>query len=569
MKFLTRQPIAFLSDCLTIRTLTGRINSANGRGLPEAFRRRVFDNRTPPVTNFTIDPRALIAFMGRLEISEGPLAGQALQVLPFQKRFIRACFDPRRKRAPGEPLEAALSIARGNAKTTTCAALAVASLVPDAPLHRRRGQTVLVASSFQQSRVAFLHVRHFLQALLGVEFDDRKVWRVWDSANLAALEHIPTGARLQCIASDPRRAHGLAPSLLILDEPAQWPPATADAMLAALRTSAGKQTSSVLLAIGTRPADEGHWFTKMLAGFEGTVAHCYAASKDPEKDPPFRLATWKKANPAINYFPDLVSAIRREAKAAKRDPAQLASFRALRLNTGTSDVERAELVSAEAWTRAEGDVPREGARIFGIDLGTTAALSAIACCWLDSGRMECLAAFPSEPSLAERGARDGVGELYSRMFERAELAVLGGAVVPVDQLLDLACERFGPPDVLLADRWREGELLDALTALNLPAPFVARGQGFKDGAEDVRDFRRGILTGEVRPVRSLLLRSAMREAVTVADPAGNEKLAKSTQGGRRRRARDDAAAAGILAAAHTMRLKARPVHAGPLLVRVA
>ena len=41
----------------------------------------------------------------------------------------------------------------------------------------------------------------------------------------------------------------------------------------------------------------------------------------------------------------------------------------------------------------------------------------------------------------------------------------------------------------------------------------------------------------------------MGEAVTIADPAGNEKLAKSSEGGRRSRARDDAAATAILAVA--------------------
>ena len=70
-----------------------------------------------------------------------------------------------------------------------------------------------------------------------------------------------------------------------------------------------------------------------------------------------------------------------------------------------------------------------------------------------------------------------------------------------------------------------------------------------DGGADVRDFRRAMVEGRVRPVPSLLLAAAMSEARTVGDPAGNWKLAKSTQGGRRRRAKDDAAAAAILAVA--------------------
>ena len=45
----------------------------------------------------------------------------------------------------------------------------------------------------------------------------------------------------------------------------------------------------------------------------------------------------------------------------------------------------------------------------------------------------------------------------------------------------------------------------------------------------------------------------MREARSIADPAGNEKLCKATEGGRRLRARDDAVAAAILAVAEGSR----------------
>ena len=73
--------------------------------------------------------------------------------------------------------------------------------------------------------------------------------------------------------------------------------------------------------------------------------------------------------------------------------------------------------------------------------------------------------------------------------------------------------------------------------------------GFKDGAEDVRGFRRAVLEGKVIAAPSLLLTYAMGEARVVMDPSGNAKLAKQSAGGRRLRARDDAAAAAILAVA--------------------
>ena len=49
-------------------------------------------------------------------------------------------------------------------------------------------------------------------------------------------------------------------------------------------------------------------------------------------------------------------------------------------------------------------------------------------------------------------------------------------------------------------------------------------------------FARAFAEGKVTPAPSLLLRSAMAEARTISDPAGNAKLSKGSQGGRRLRA---------------------------------
>ena len=73
--------------------------------------------------------------------------------------------------------------------------------------------------------------------------------------------------------------------------------------------------------------------------------------------------------------------------------------------------------------------------------------------WPDTGRLAALAAFPSEPNLAERGLRDGVGALYRRCAERGELLTLGGHAVDVGALLAAALERFGRPVAVSSDRW--------------------------------------------------------------------------------------------------------------------
>ena len=459
----------------------------------------------------------LIDYLSDLTVSQGRLAGQPFEVLPWQRRFIRGAFR--------EGVQsAALSVARGNGKTALLSGIAAATL--DGPLAISRGETVIVASSFEQARIAFEHV----VAFMGDKLADRRAWKVWDTAQQARIEHRVTGARVRCIGSDPRRAHGLAPVLVLADEPAQWPETTGERMVAALRTAAGKQPFSRFVALGTRPADPAHWFSKMLAG-GADYAQAHTAGGN---DPSFQRRTWAKANPSLNHMPDLAEAIRIEAAQAKIDPALLASFEALRLNLGTPDVEVSVLLDAALWASIEGETALSGPLVWGIDLGTSAAQSAVAAYWPESGRLECIAAFPSDPSLEERGLRDGVGRLYLECARRGELLTLGGRSVDVHLLLRAALDHFGRPSIVAADRWREAELRDALEKAGIPpAAFEARGMGYMDGGADVRAFRRACADGKVTPTPSLLLRSAMSEARTVSDPAGNAKLSKGSQGGRR------------------------------------
>ena len=472
----------------------------------------------------------IIRLLEQLPITQGGRVGERLTVLPWQRRLVRGVVCNR---------TAAISVARGCGKSTICAGLAVAALV--GPLRQRRGEVIVVASSHAQARVIFEHVLAFLAGL--IEKHPRR-FRIADSQNVASIEDRETGCRVRCIGSDPRRAHGLAPALTLADEPAQWEHTKAEAMLAALKTASGKIPGSRFVALGTRPADPGHWFAKMLDGNAG-YSQCHAARADA---PPFRRSTWKRANPSLDHMPDLEAAIRDEARQARIDPASLAAFRALRLNQGTSDVEVQVLIDAALWSACERVVDRTGPMVWGVDLGTSQAQSAIAASWPETGALSCIAAFPCEPSLEERGLRDGVGRLYRDCADRGELFTLGQRAVDVGALLRAGMERFGRPDLVVADRWREAELRDALEAAGVPpAALEVRGMGYRDGAEDVRQFRRACAEGRVSPSPSLLLRSAMAEARTISDPAGNSKLCKGSEGGRRMRAKDDAAAAAILA----------------------
>ena len=64
-------------------------------------------------------------------------------------------------------------------------------------------------------------------------------------------------------------------------------------MFAALETSLGKQGDSRLLAIGTGPADDRHWFAGLLDG-GADYAQAHVGTGEP-----YRRRTWEQANPSL------------------------------------------------------------------------------------------------------------------------------------------------------------------------------------------------------------------------------------------------------------------------------
>ena len=483
--------------------------------------------------------QSLIDYIQTLPITQGDHVGECVVLMPWQRKFIRGAFGP-------GVSTSCLSLGRANGKTSLIAMLCTAAL--DGPLAQPRSEILLVASSLSQAKICYNHVL----AMLGKPKADRKRWKTLDSPQKAEIQNLANGVILRCISSKPQGAHGAAPVLVICDEVAQWGSNTRDEMKAALETSLGKIDGARMLAIGTQSDDESCWFQSWLKGAADYI-QLHAAS---ESDYPHHKRTWRKANPSLDHLPSLASAIARDSEKAKTDADALAMFKSLRLNMPTPDTVRAELLTpAELQLLETEDLPAPaGNPVWGVDLGATAAMSAVACYHRETGRLEVLAALPSIPSLADRGAYDGVGDAYTRMYERGELIITEGRTVDVAELFETAIERFGFPIAVAGDRWRQGDLLDAMDALGLSAEFVARGMGFKDGAEDVRGFRQAVLERKVRLAPSLLMRSALSGARVVSDTAGNQKLAKSGDGaGRKSRHRDDACAAAILAVAHGQR----------------
>ena len=298
--------------------------------------------------------KAIIDYMATLTLKGGDHDGQAFKVLPWERKFINGAFKA--------PDDSALTVARGDGKSALVAALACAVVDPDGPLHGNRRHVDVFASSFDQGRTIFEDVLSFLSQRHDLE--KRSIWRKQDTVNRSWLEYRPTGARVRCLGSDPKKAHGLRSWLALCDEPAQWDTAKRDGMLAAVRTGLGKSPGSRLIALGTRPADDSHWFARMLKS--APCAQIHAAA---DNDPPFQVRTWRKANPSWDHLPSLRDRMRREAGDARKDPDALASFKSLRLNLGVGDTVEALLLDAETWQRIETSEPIERAGGYALGIG--------------------------------------------------------------------------------------------------------------------------------------------------------------------------------------------------------
>jgi len=485
-----------------------------------------------------------IDFIQSLSVPEGPRAGHSIKLAKFQKDFIRGSL----KR---DVLVGVLSVARGNGKSTLTAGLALGELVgawSDEP----RREILVAARTRAQAAIVFQYVEGLATSLP----DEVRAELVFRRGVVLEIEYQKSHI-LRCISADPKNALGTSPTLAVMDERGHWPDDKGDGLEAALLSGLGKRDGKCLM-ISTSASSDSHSFSQWIDDPpEGTFVLEYRPAPGlPADDMKSILQANPGAKGGIGSSPKWLQA--QAQRAIKRGGSTLANFRLYNRNERVSGERSDMLITVDEWLDVETSElpPREGAAIVGIDLGGSASMSAAALYWPNTGRLEAFGAFPSTPNLANRGLRDGVRDRYVEMKNRGELMTLGGKVVPADQFLRAIMDRLdgAPAMCFTADRYRQAEFIEAMNAASLRVPVVWRGMGWKDGAEDVERFRKAVFDGQVQVSPSLLLRSAMSDAVTVADVAGNHKLAKARATGR-----IDAAAAAILAVAEGARRKASPI----------
>lgn len=491
------------------------------------------------------------AFIQSLRVPEGPLAGELIKLTPEQVQFIEGFL------AEGIDV-GALSIGRGGGKTTLGAALCLAFLLGVADPQPRR-TIELVARVREQARIAY----NFCSALItSLPAETRKQIQILQAPRLEIRYQNEDGPHfLRVIASDGKNNLGSSPVFCLGDERGHWAE-KGNAVEAAILSGITKRGGKYAM-VSTSAPDDNHEFSKWLDGdAEGVYTQEHKAPLGlPLDDPDALLAANPGALSGVGpQLPELQKAARR---AIERGGFAEQEFRLYTLNQRIPHDARELILTVEQFKRCEVETlpERSGPLVIGIDLGESQSMSACCFYWYATGRMETHGWFPSIPNLQARGAADRVGLRYIEMEKRGELETLGERVVPVSAWVRAILARVQGCNIvaIVADQFRQSLVQEGLRGANAyHIPLVLRRNGWYHGGEDCNRWRAAILEGEVKTLPSLLLRSAIADAILQRDDGGNVRLSKTKSV-----SRIDALSASVLAVAHGQRLNALPRQRAP------
>lgn len=465
----------------------------------------------------------------------------AVELLPFQRRFVRAAVSPRYD-------VAAMTGPRGLGKTYLAGHVLSRCMTPGDPFCEPGAEYILIAASLDQARLCYGFIRPALEPLGGYSF--------LDSAQRIAITQRATRTRLRVISSSGKTAMGIVNTrIAVLDEPGSFDTAKGALMADALFGALGKVGSPLKLIIcGTlapMATGAGHWWYDLIDGGTNGTTHVTAFRGNVAKWDDLREVY--RVNPLARVSGEFRRKLRRERDAARADSRLRARFLSYRLNIPSGDESTVLLTVPEYETVCGRPVPdREGAPIVGVDLGGGRAWSAAVALW-SNGRVEALAVAPGIPDLVAQERADKVPRgTYQRLAESGALRLADGLRVPPVPLVVDAIRQWRPA-VIVCDRFRLSELQDARP----PCPVEPRVSRWSEQSEDIRALRKMAADGplSVDPGSRGLIGASLAVASVKNDDGGNVRLVKR---GTNNQARDDVAASLVLAAGEAARRLRRP-----------
>lgn len=485
----------------------------------------------------------IIKFIESLKISDDGIIKPFL-LADFQKDFIRAVYEPADATAPDRKLvtRGILSVGRKNGKSELAAALVLVHLV--GPEAITNGSIISGATTREQARVVYESVAKFIGFAPALQ----KHLRVVDSRSVVFVKTVGlrgSGSKYKALAAKAGAAHGLNPSLIIMDELAQ---ASSRKFFDALVSSQGARADPFMLIISTVNEDPSHVLSTLIE--DGLRTHEDGTTLDPRKVVHLHAAApgcdlmdeaeWHRANPGLGLW------INKErfaatAEEARRNPAEEALFRLYNLNQQVAS--EAPLVSRERWlacgppplpkpairTQASIGFDKGETLYGGLDLSYRVDLTALS--FVSAERMLVKTWFWKPES-------DIKGAIFRDQQRYDHHAANGWLIASPDDSIDPAMivrkigELQGDHTIagIAYDRWKIAELLRVMDQLGVVVPMEPWGQGFKDMDTAVTALEAAILNRKLQHDGNPLAAWCMANAKVKLNPDGGNlrKLTKLT-----------------------------------------
>lgn len=444
----------------------------------------------------------MLALARLLRHPKAETPGGRLMLAPWQQDILTQIYGPADEDGRRLIRTVLIMLPRGNRKTSLAAVLAIGHGI--GPEAKPNGQIVLAASSRGQARIAFEEVTGIIR------MDDRLLAAAKIRDTVSKVQHIRTRSVIEAIAADGDRAHGLTPSLAVVDELHAWRGERGRRLWDALRTGLAKTPGSLLVVISTagERAEGPLWdlyayAKRILSGEIEDPSFLPVIFEAPAELPWDEEATWHIANPGLAFgYPDL-DALRDAARQAAQMPALRHAFEVFHLNRW-GDGSAAAWIDITIYDEGAAPVDREALRgracWIGVDLSRSYDLTAIVAAFPedDGGYTVLPLAFLPEATARRRAAESDTPWLSWR--DQGHLIVTPGAVQDEDRIeaeLRALCEEFEVIEIAF-DPAFAGRLMSRLRDDGFPvvehpqrAAVMAPGVAELERAIMARKFRHG------------------------------------------------------------------------------
>jgi phage terminase large subunit-like protein len=454
-------------------------------------------------------------------IPSGAHVGQPIKLMPFQKRFILEIYDN-----PIGTRRAYLSVGRKNGKTALIACILLAHLVgSEAKLN---AQIISGAMSREQAGIVY----DLASKMVALSPKLRELVREVPSSK--KLIGIKWNTEFRAISAEGKTAHGLSPTLAILDELGQVRGPQSD-FVDAITTSQGAHDAPLLMVISTQAPNDNDLLSIWLDDAKASkdkriVSHVYEAPKDCEL---MDRASWRAANPAIGKFRSLAD-VKEQAERAGRMPSGEPTYRNLVLNQRIEMM--APFVSRGVWvlnsSEPDESVFHEEPVYCGLDLSAKTDLTAmVMIAYREKWHVKTYFWTPAK-GLRDRSKRDRAP--YDVWESQGLIRAIPGAAVDYEAVAKDMADILQDCDVhaIAFDRWRFDLMQKELTEIGAPWPLFPFGQGFKDMAPAIDLLEELLLNEQIAHGGNPVLTMCMANARIEKDAAGNRKMNKAKATGR-------------------------------------